>query len=392
MNTEYSGGAPETENAGPLLPQLLKALGFGNLVVGPLLALVNLLVVGQSISRLERMNAPPEVSTSLEINIGIFFLLATLFVIGGIGLLRNRKWGRIWSFIAAVFCFVTLLAVSIVTNVTEALLRTGAIPLRPGQSFAFKGVAGVMAFAPLYGILVIVLLMLPDARAWARGQRLGGSGNPDQVAGDGVALVTRPTSGLAIASLVCSFIPFALLTQIAGLTLGIVALVKIKRSNGKLGGKGFAIAGVAISSAILLFIGGVLLVILFSGGFRSGSAPPSNTLAPSTSQNNSIRAEIYPNDTAHQGDQTIMSGTVRNISGEKLTGLWVDFVLSFKSGRSVHQVASVHPNELAPQEQGSYSFSFPTALYTGTSLETLVGEPYSTRIRSVTLPRSAAGK
>lgn len=368
----------------PPLPAQLKAVGYGNLIVGPLLAIVNLLVVGQSISRLERMNAPPAVSTGLEINIGIFFVLAVLFVIGGIGLLLNRKWGRIWSFIAGVFCFVTLLAVSIIPRVVDSLLRTGAIPMRPDQSFAFKGVAGVIAFAPLYGILVIVLLALPDARAWARGRTLYDLGIPDQIPGGGPAPAARPTSGLAIASLVCSFIPFALLTQIAGLTLGIVALIKIKKSQGRLGGKGFAIAGVAVSSAILLFIGGILLMLFVNGRVHLG---------PATKPTSLMQAEIYPDDPVHQGDQTVMSGTVKNVSQEKLTGLTVVIELTPRGASDFDsQTSLVQPSDLAPQQEGHYRLLYRTKDYSDAKLLMLNGGPGSVTLRFTIVPRSTTGK
>lgn len=255
----------------PPLPGQLKVVGYGNLVVGPLLAIVNLVVVSASISELERRNAPEGISTFFEINIAIFCVLGTLLVIGGVGLIRNRRWGRIWSLIAGVSCLLSLMAVSVMNNIMQSLLRTGAIPLRPGQqSFYFRGVSGVTGFAPLYGILIIVLLMLPAAREWARGSTTTQStGDGTGFAGpDAAPAASRPTSGLAIASLVCSLIPFALITQIAGLTLGIIALAKIRKSQGTLGGKGFAIAGVIISSLAILFIGGILAFIGLSGGFK----------------------------------------------------------------------------------------------------------------------------
>jgi hypothetical protein len=59
-----------------------------------------------------------------------------------------------------------------------------------------------------------------------------------------------------------------LLGQITGLILGIVALRKIKQSQGAVGGKGFAIAGVTISGLILLFMIGVLVLLITTGAFR----------------------------------------------------------------------------------------------------------------------------
>jgi hypothetical protein len=62
-----------------------------------------------------------------------------------------------------------------------------------------------------------------------------------------------PLSKLAVASLICAFF-----CQPAGLVLGIVAMVKINGSHGRLGGMGLAIAGTALSGVMTIF----LLVLL----------------------------------------------------------------------------------------------------------------------------------
>lgn len=59
------------------------------------------------------------------------------------------------------------------------------------------------------------------------------------------------TSGLAIASLVLGILGC---TSIIGLVLGIIALVRINDSRGTLGGRGVAIAGICVSSIMLLLV------------------------------------------------------------------------------------------------------------------------------------------
>jgi len=59
-----------------------------------------------------------------------------------------------------------------------------------------------------------------------------------------------PTSGLAITSLVLGIMGC---TALVGLVLGIIALVRINKSQGRLGGGGFAIAGICVSAVMLLF-------------------------------------------------------------------------------------------------------------------------------------------
>jgi len=60
------------------------------------------------------------------------------------------------------------------------------------------------------------------------------------------------TSGLAITSLVLGALGFCGITGLIGLVLGIIALVSINKSQGKISGKGFAIAGICVSAFMLL--------------------------------------------------------------------------------------------------------------------------------------------
>jgi hypothetical protein len=61
------------------------------------------------------------------------------------------------------------------------------------------------------------------------------------------------TSGMAIASLVLGLLGFCGITALVGLILGIVALIRIRHSAGRLKGGGLAIAGMAVSGGMLLF-------------------------------------------------------------------------------------------------------------------------------------------
>lgn len=64
------------------------------------------------------------------------------------------------------------------------------------------------------------------------------------------------TSGLAIGSLVLGILGIFTcgISAIAGLILGIVAMVKIKKSDGRLGGNGLALAGTIVSAVFLLML------------------------------------------------------------------------------------------------------------------------------------------
>jgi prepilin-type processing-associated H-X9-DG protein len=61
------------------------------------------------------------------------------------------------------------------------------------------------------------------------------------------------TSAMAITSLVMGILGLCGITAVVGLILGIISLVKINRSGGRLSGQGLAIAGICVSGFMLLF-------------------------------------------------------------------------------------------------------------------------------------------
>jgi hypothetical protein len=245
------------------MPSRLKKLGYANVVLGPLVALINLAIIGKSISRLASLGASNDVLVPLGLIVVLFCLLGTVLFIGGFGLLKERRWGRTWSLVFAFGSFAAVFLANVTARIMSNLAEIGTISI-PGlhQQENFNVGSGIFT---LYAILLIVMLMLPDARAWARRTE------PRAITPSGTVIQTSispPASGLAIGSLVASLIPLMLLGQITGLILGIIALRKIKQSQGTVGGKGFAIAGVTISGLILLFVIGVLVLIIVTGAFK----------------------------------------------------------------------------------------------------------------------------
>ena len=244
------------------MPSRLKKLAYANLVLGPLVALINLLLIGKSISRLSSLGASNGVLVPLGLIMVVFCLLGAVLFVGGVGLLKERRWGRTCSLVFAFGSFAAVFLVNITARIMSNLSEIGAVSI-PGLHQQENFNVGIGIFT-LYGILLIVMLMLADVRAWARRVE------PSAITPSGTVVPTSspPTSGLAIGSLVASLIPFLLLGQITGLILGIIALRKIKQSRGAVGGKGFAIAGVTISGSILLFMIGLLVLLIVTGAFR----------------------------------------------------------------------------------------------------------------------------
>lgn len=81
----------------------------------------------------------------------------------------------------------------------------------------------------------------------------GGTARPPTMQ---TALPDKPkpkTSGMAIASVICGALgACTFITSIIGVILGIVALNKIKNSNGEKSGQGIAIAGIVVSCVTLI--------------------------------------------------------------------------------------------------------------------------------------------
>ncbi len=86
----------------------------------------------------------------------------------------------------------------------------------------------------------------------------------DSVASSPVGVV-QTTSGLAIASLVLGIIGLCGVGAIVAIILGVVALSQIKKSGGRVGGRGMAIAGIATGSLWIVVGIGAAVVLMVAG-------------------------------------------------------------------------------------------------------------------------------
>jgi hypothetical protein len=93
---------------------------------------------------------------------------------------------------------------------------------------------------------------------------------PPPAPAGGPAPVARPTSTLAIVSLVAGVLGWILLPFVAGVAAvvsGHMARAEIRRSNGALDGDGLAVTGLVLGWVnVLLAVAVVLAVVLFFGG------------------------------------------------------------------------------------------------------------------------------
>ncbi len=100
----------------------------------------------------------------------------------------------------------------------------------------------------------------------------------------GAAATPAKTSGVAVTALVLGILGFCTmgLTSLVGLVLGIVSLGQIKKSQGRICGRGLGIAGICLS-IVSLMIGVVAIVIwflVFSQNASRPSSPPQAKFFP----------------------------------------------------------------------------------------------------------------
>jgi hypothetical protein len=84
------------------------------------------------------------------------------------------------------------------------------------------------------------------------------------------------------------------------------------------------------------------------------------------------KAHILVDEALLKGGQTIIGGTVKNTSNEKLSGLSVDLVLRRRKDATVEQTSvSIEPADLEPTQEGRYSLKLPAQDYSAVRLVSL---------------------
>lgn len=84
------------------------------------------------------------------------------------------------------------------------------------------------------------------------------------------------------------------------------------------------------------------------------------------------KAHILVDDALLKGGQTIIGGTVKNTSNEKLNGLSVELVLRRRKDATVEQTSvPIQPADLEPNQEGRYSLKLPAQDYSAVRLVSL---------------------
>jgi hypothetical protein len=99
------------------------------------------------------------------------------------------------------------------------------------------------------------------------------------------------------------------------------------------------------------------------------------------------RAQIYVDDAMIKGSQTIIGGTVQNISGDQLSDLSVEINLTKrKDGFTETKIIPLDRHDLAPGEQGRYSITLSVQDYSAARVLGLKSGSLKAQIPFKTLP------
>jgi hypothetical protein len=146
---------------------------------------------------------------------------------------------------------------------------------------------------------------------------------------------------------------------------------------------------------------GVLLALLVTGALLAGygyirKRHAQQTLASATppvqtdnTPKGPPKAQIIMDEPLLKGTDTIIGGTVKNLSNETLNGLVVRLELRRrKDGKPVETTIAIEPSTLRANEEGAYAAKFPAHEYGSVRLLGLNGDPNATQLAYV----SAQGK
>ena len=97
------------------------------------------------------------------------------------------------------------------------------------------------------------------------------------------------------------------------------------------------------------------------------------------------KAHILVDEALLKGGQTIIGGTVKNISQETLKGLSVDLDLKRRSDATLERMrVSLSPAQLEPNQEGTYSLKLPAKDFSSVKLVSLTSDPNATQLAFTT--------
>lgn len=99
------------------------------------------------------------------------------------------------------------------------------------------------------------------------------------------------------------------------------------------------------------------------------------------------KVQIFVDEAMLKGDQTLVGGTVRNISSETLSSVSVDLELIHRKGTTTEKTSvQVQPSQIDPQGEGRYTLSLSSAEYSSVKLLGLRGGANSSSLVYISAP------
>jgi hypothetical protein len=250
----------------PAPPKYLTVFGVINVILGLLLPVINYLFVAHSMQMFRDHGFSDRVILPLWVTIWTMTAVGLLLVLAGIGLLCHSLWGRILCILYAVVSVVGILVAFVCMTTTVALAQVEFEESSRSSEINERFIGAVVP-SVLYGVLLVVMMFIAPTRDWVRGVRARKRGLPPEMVWrhtEAGGVTAPPVHPMAVLSLILSLVPFLLLTQIASVLTGIIALWKIGQSAGRVGGKAYAWTGVTISSVLLGCCGSIIGFAVFA--------------------------------------------------------------------------------------------------------------------------------
>jgi hypothetical protein len=126
-------------------------------------------------------------------------------------------------------------------------------------------------------------------------------------------------------------------------------------------------ARVFIAAICALLIAGCVVVgylYLRNGHARQVKLAAQAEQRPASEPKGPPKVQIFIDEAILKGDQTLIGGTVKNISQENLNSLSVDLALIRRKGSGTEKASvQVQPSQIGPQAEGRYTLSLPSADY-----------------------------
>jgi hypothetical protein len=256
----------------PPAPGWLRIFGVLSILMGIGVPIANYFMIKDGIDKFLDEGFSDNVVLPLWITIWLFVGIGAYMVVSGLGLLGPTRWGRVLSMVFIALAMIGVITALVNGVITKVLAEEEFQRMHANSYFAVLNIryyAAAPFFPPAYAALMLVMMILPQVRDWARGRTEVRS---EIVSTSTVSSQQPQVHGPAMMSMVLSMVPFLLITQIVSFIMGIGAIRAINRSEGKLTGKGFAWTGIIISSLILGCMGSIIGVAATAALFMPQNA------------------------------------------------------------------------------------------------------------------------